>query len=109
MADSPEAIPDDIDALKATLLAERAARRESEARAAGAEAIVAHLKLMIAKLKRDRFDASSERGRKLLDQLEMQLEDAETAAAEHPAVAERAASETTTVRAFQARQAGAGD
>src|SRR5690349_8297005 len=101
MADSANAIPDDIDALKAALLAERAARRESDARAAGAEAMVAHLKLMIAKLKRDRFDASSERGRKLLDQLEMQLEDAETAAAEDAAVAERAASETTTVRAFQ--------
>jgi transposase len=101
MADSPETIPDDIDALKAALLAERAARRESEARAAGAEAMVAHLKLMIAKLKRDRFAASSERGRKLLDQLEMQLEDAETAAAEDAAVAERAASETMTVRAFQ--------
>ena len=63
--------------------------------------MVAHLKLMIAKLKRDRFDASSERGRKLLDQLEMQLEDAETAAAEDAAVAERAPPETTTVRAFQ--------
>ena len=41
-------LPDDIDALKTALLAECAARRESEARATGAEAIVAHLKLMIA-------------------------------------------------------------
>jgi transposase len=101
MADSPDAILDDIDALKTALLAERAARRESEARAAGAEAMVAHLKLMIAKLKRDRFDASSERGRKLLDQLEMQLEEAATAAAEDAAIAQRAAPEKTTVRAFQ--------
>jgi transposase len=99
MADSPDAIPEDIDALKAALLAERAARRESEARAASAEAVVTHLKLMIAKLKRDRFDASSERGRKLLDQLEMQLEEAETAAAEDAAAA--AAPEKTTVRGFQ--------
>jgi transposase len=68
-------LPDDSETLKAALLAERAARRESEARAAGAEARVAHLKLLIAKLKRDRFGASAERGRKLLDQLEMQLED----------------------------------
>jgi hypothetical protein len=64
---------------KATLLAERAARRESEARASGTEAMVAHLKLLIAKMKRDRFGASAERGRKLLDQLEMQLEELETA------------------------------
>ncbi len=77
-----DSLPDDIDALKAALLAERAARRESEARASGAEAMVAHLKLLIAKMKRDRFGASAERGRKLLDQLEMQLEELETAAAE---------------------------
>jgi hypothetical protein len=43
-------LPDDVDALKAALLAERAARREFEARASGAEAMVAHLKLLIAKI-----------------------------------------------------------
>ena len=62
-----ETLPDDIEALKAALLAERAARREFEARASGAEAMVAHLKLLIAKMKRDRFGASAERGRKLLE------------------------------------------
>ena len=94
-------LPDDIDALKAALLAERAARREFEARASGAEAMVAHLKLLIAKMKRDRFGASAERGRKLLDQLEMQLEELETAAAEdeaRPPTAMRR--RTTTVRPF---------
>jgi transposase len=75
-------LPDDVDALKAALLAERAARHEFEARASGAEAMVAHLRLLIAKMKRARFGASAERGRKLLDQLEMQLEELETAAAE---------------------------
>jgi transposase len=93
-------LPNDIEALKAALLAERAARRESEARAAGAEAMVAHLKLLIAKLKRERFGASAERGRKLLDQLEMQLEELETAAAEAEATIDPAAGETTTVRPF---------
>ena len=83
-------LPDDIDALKAALLTERAARLEFEARAAGAEAMVAHLKLLIAKMKRDRFDASAERSRKLLDQLEMELEDLETAAAEDEAKHARA-------------------
>jgi hypothetical protein len=95
-----DSLPDDIEALKAALLAERAARRESEARAAGAEAMVAHLKLLIAKLKREHFGASWERGRKLLDQLEMQLEDLETAAAEAEAAIEPASDETTTVRRF---------
>jgi transposase len=93
-----EPLPDDIDALKAALTAERAARREFEARASGAEAMVAHYKLLIAKMKRDRFGASSERGRKLLDQLEMQLEELETAAAEDGAA--RPAADTTTVRPF---------
>src|SRR5271154_5441082 len=92
-------LPDDIDALKAALLVERAARRESEARASGAEAMVAHLKLLIAKMKRDRFGASAERGRKLLDQLEMQLEELETAATEDEVAAD-AASDRTTVRPF---------
>src|SRR5271165_4356013 len=95
-----DTLPDDIDALKAALLAERAARRESEARAAGAEAMVARLKLLIAKMKRDRFGASSERGRKLLDQLELQLEELETAAAEDEVTAVKAADATTTVRPF---------
>jgi transposase len=93
-------LPDDVDALKAALLAERAARREMEARASGAEAMVAHLKLLIAKMKRDRFGASAERGRKLLDQLEMQLEELETAAAEDEAKAASLSPGTTNVRPF---------
>jgi transposase len=93
-------LPDDIDALKAALLAERAARCEFEARAAGAEAMVAHLKLLIAKMKRDRFDASAERSRKLLDQLEMALEELETTAAEDEASAKQAAADKVNVRPF---------
>jgi transposase len=95
-----DSLPDDIDALKAALLAQRAARREFEARASGAEAMVAHLKLLIAKMKRDRFGASAERGRKLLDQLEMQLEELETAAAEDEVAATAIAPDSTTVRPF---------
>ena len=37
------------------------------ARASGAEAMVKHLRLVIAKLKRDRFGQSSERGRQILE------------------------------------------
>ncbi len=72
--DAVDFFPDEIDVLKAALMAERTARLEGEARASGTEALVAQLKLMIARLKRERFGASSERGRKLLDQLELQLE-----------------------------------
>ena len=85
MTPAPDAPPDDVAALQAALTAERLARREAEARASGAEAMVAHLKLLIAKLKHDRFGASSERSRKLLDQMELQLEELEAAAAEDEA------------------------
>jgi transposase len=95
----PDPIPSDTESLRAALAAEQQARREAEARASGAEAMVAHLKLLIAKMKRDRFGASAERGRKLLDQLEMQLEELETAATEDE-VAANAAPDKTTVRPF---------
>jgi transposase len=89
---TPDNLPDGIDALRAALAAERLARREAEVRAAGAEAMVAHLKLLIAKLKRDKFGASSERGRKLIDQLELELGELVAAASEDAAKAENAAS-----------------
>ena len=79
---SPETLPGDIAALQTALTAERAARQQAEARASGAEAMVAYLKLLIAKMKRERFGQSAERGRKLLDQLELQLEELEASAAE---------------------------
>ena len=51
---APDTTPNGIDALRAELTAERAARQDAEARAAGAEAMVAHLKLLVAKLRHDR-------------------------------------------------------
>ena len=85
--------PDDLTALRAALAAEQLARREAEARASGAEAMVAHLKLMITKLRHEQFGASSERGSKLLDQLELQLEELEATAAEDEAVLDPDAAE----------------
>jgi transposase len=103
-----EILPDDIEALKAALAAERAAREMAEARASGAEAMVKHLKLMIAKFKRDRFGSSSERSRKILDQLELQLEELEATATEDEIAAEIAASKATqddtVVRSFSRRK-----
>jgi transposase len=94
---SPDS-PSEIDALRAALAAEQQARRQAEARAAGAEAMIAHLKLLIAKLRHDRFGASAERGRKLLDQLELQLEELETDAGETAAKQEAEETDTTPVR-----------
>jgi hypothetical protein len=47
-------MPEEIDALKAALTAECTARQQAEARAFGAEAMVAHLKLLITRMKRAR-------------------------------------------------------
>jgi transposase len=52
--------------------------------------LIAHYKLLIAKLRREQYGQSSERGRKLLDQLELQLEEAVASAAEDEVAAEPA-------------------
>jgi transposase len=100
---TPE-LPDDIDTLKAALITERAARQAAEARASGAEAMAAHLKVLIAKMRRDRFGQSSERGRKLLDQLELQLEELEASATEDAAAAAPAIADPTMVRSFTGKR-----
>ena len=106
MSSFPEIVPDDVATLKAALLAERSARLEAEARASGAEAMVAHLKLLIAKLKRERFGPSSEQQRRLLDQLELQLEELEATATEDDCAAEAAAAKAgeSVVKSFSRRK-----
>src|ERR1700733_5176452 len=65
------------------------------------EALIAHLELRIEKLKRELYGPRSERTARLLDQLELQLEELETAATEDEIAAERAAAKTSTnVAAF---------
>ena len=97
---TPQALPEEIDALKAALVTERTARQQAEARASGAEAMVAHLKLLIAKMRRDRFGPSSERGRRLLDQLELQLEELEASATEDEAAVRTASADARALRGF---------
>jgi transposase len=109
------ALPNDIEALKALVaasmdVAEKATRRadESDARLANAlaresarDALIAHLKLQIAKLKREQYGASAERTRRLVEQLELQLEELEADASEDALVAEAAAEKTASVRSFE--------
>jgi len=80
-----DTLPDDVETLKAMLLAEHAARLGAEAEARVRALEIETLKLTIAKLRRERFGASSERGAKLLDQLELQLADLEETAAQEQA------------------------
>ncbi len=104
MDTSSEALPDDVDALKAALIAERrnvlVARSEllqaealaaiAQAQVADAHAVIEDLKLRVAKALQDKWGQSSERHKHLLDQLEMQLEDVVTSATEDELAAEMA-------------------
>ena len=97
MDDDIESLPDDVEALKAALVAERGRRIVAETEAAFAkarvsddQALIAHLKLQIEKLNRDRYGPRSERSARLLDQLELTLEELETAATEDELAAEMA-------------------
>jgi transposase len=93
-------LPDDVDALKALLLKERAEVAAAHAKLSDSDAIIAHLKLQIAKLKREQYGQSSERSSRLIDQLELQLEEIEATASEDDLLAEMAAAKTTQVAAF---------
>ena len=91
----PSALPDDIAALKAIILGERARQSDSEA-------YIEHLKLQIEKLKRALYGPKAERTARLLDQMELELEELETTATEDELRAEQEAAKarTTTVAGF---------
>ena len=118
MKDAAESLPSDLAAAHAMILTERAARLEAEAVAANAkaeaagaqadrsshEALIAHLKLEIEKLRRELYGTSSERKARLLLQMELQLEDLEAAATEDELAAEQAAAGAQTVHPPQRKR-----
>ena len=89
---APDQLPDDIDTLKRLVVA-----KASELEAAQVELVAAKnglivtqltiekLKAQIAKLRREKFGASSERFERVIAQLELALEEAEAEQAEAPA------------------------
>ena len=82
MAIDPATLPNDIATLKALLIVADARADTADARALDLDGQIAHLKLTIAKMQRDTHGASSEKGARLLDQLELQLGELVAAAAE---------------------------
>src|SRR6266852_8640214 len=100
MGDGIESLPEDIEALKAALIVARAEAAVATAKASDDQALIAHLKLQIEKLNRDRYGPRRERTARLLDQLELTLEELETAATEDELAAEMAAAKTTKVASF---------
>lgn len=109
---SVDHLPDDAESLKRLLIAARAAQATAEAEAAhalaqvsSAEAMIAHYKLAIEKLKRTLYGQRSERRERLLGQMELQLEELEVTATEDALAAETSA-DGTTVRSFTRRKTG---
>ena len=96
-ADAP--LPDDVETLKAMLLAERHAYG---AKVRDQALVIEQLKHQIAQLRHERFGQSSER-RALLDQLELQLFELQEAQAEAETTEEIAAPQSVTVPSFERR------
>ena len=94
----------DIDALRTALAAAEAEVIDARAKATEAEAQIAALKLMIEKLRRALYGQRSERKQRLLDQLELQLDELEASATEDELAAEQAAAGTTQVKGFTRRR-----
>jgi transposase len=107
----PAAPPDDIATLRQALIAERARADAAQAEAAiararqsDAEALVAHQRLEIEKLRREIYGPRSERAQRLIDQMELELEDLQATATEDELLAERDAAKTTNVTAFSRKR-----
>ena len=95
MATTKDPLPEDTEALKTALI-------ETRARLSGAEALIEHLQLVIAKMRREKFGPRSERSQRLLDQMELQLEELAAAQGEDQVLAETAA---VAVRGFTRQMA----
>src|SRR5437660_6975561 len=100
-------LPTDLAEAHALILRQREDLTAAAARAAGAEAMIAHMKLVIAKLRREQYGQSSERGRKVLDQLELQLEELEAETTENAVTAQDKAAGAAVASSTRRRPARA--
>jgi transposase len=97
MDSPPPDLPDDIDALRAVAAA-------ALARNADDAATIARQNLEIAKLKRQIYGPRSERTARILEQMELGLEELEADATEDEIAAECAATRTTNVAPFSRKR-----
>jgi transposase len=132
MTASSESLPSDLAAAHAMILAERSARLQAEAVAANAqaaaasaqaaaanakaeaanaqaglsatEALISQYKLEIEKLRRQLYGTRSEHKARLLEQMELQLEELEATATEDEVMAERAVARTQAAQPFQRKR-----
>src|SRR6204780_4827994 len=81
------------------ILAERAAAN-ARADLSSTEALISHYRLEIEKLRRQLYGTRSERTARLLEQMELQLEELEATATEDELAAEQAAARSQTIQSF---------
>jgi len=93
MASAAHGLPDDVQALKRLVLAREAELAQAKAREASAEAVILNLRLAVEKLRRELYGQRSERGSRLLNQMELELEELEATTSEDELAAERAAAQ----------------
>ena len=91
---------DDNETLNAALVVACAEAVAALAQCSHGQALIAYLKLEIAKLPRDGFGSRSERSARLLDQMELQMEVLLASATEDELAAEIAAGKTSHVAAL---------
>ena len=84
-----DSLPDNVDTLKRLLLARDAELVQARADKSSAEALISHLRLTIEKLKREIFGPRNERKARLIDQMELELEELEATATEDALIAEK--------------------
>src|ERR1700722_16275691 len=102
-----DSLPDDVETLQRLLRIRDAELGRVRAQALSAEALIAHLRLAIEKMRRELYGQRAERKARLLDQMELELEELEAAAAEDEFAAGKAAAasdNTTAVRGFTGRK-----
>ncbi|WIW50177.1 IS66 family transposase (plasmid) [Bradyrhizobium sp. 62B] len=111
MTSKPDDLPSDLASAYLALLAEREALQaerdvavadaaNARAELSDSEVLIAHLELRIEKLKRELHGPRSERTARLLEQLELELEELATTATENELAAQAAAAKTQSVSAF---------
>ena len=93
MTTPSDLLPTDLAAAHAMILAQREILAEARSEAKVWALEIERLKLMLAKARREKFGQSSERGKQLIEQLELAIADLEEAQAEEETKAEIAAPE----------------
>ncbi|MEZ2144795.1 IS66 family transposase [Bradyrhizobium sp. DN5] len=115
MTSKPNDLPSDLARAYLALLAEREALQaerdvavadaaNARAELSDSEVLIAHLELRIEKLKRELHGQRSERTARLLEQLELELEELATTATENELAAQAAAAKTQNVRPFMRKR-----